>query len=227
MSSPQAGWYQDPQDPEGLRYWDGTQWTSQTHQPTQPPPPPALGGYQAPPQAPGVPAYQGYSPVQQGSYAAAPVSFPEAAKGLITKWSFRGRASRSEYWFSSLTLSLLIFILNIVAEVIDVKAAGYVVLLTQVVLGINLLLIAIRRYHDTGRSGLWILLQWGLSVILGIVFIVMAAGAVLSSFGGATSDANKFGAAGLVVVVLFLAIAVWNFVWLCLPGKPEQNRFDN
>ena len=39
MSSPQAGWYQDPQDPEGLRYWDGTQWTSQTHQPTQPPPP--------------------------------------------------------------------------------------------------------------------------------------------------------------------------------------------
>ena len=105
MSSPQAGWYQDPQDPQGLRYWDGAQWTSQTHQPN-PPAAPSLGSYQAPPQAPGVPAYQGYSAAQQGSYAAEPVSFTEAAKGLITKWTFRGRASRSEYWFSSLALSL-------------------------------------------------------------------------------------------------------------------------
>ena len=227
MSSPQAGWYQDPQDPQGLRYWDGTQWTSQTHQPTQPPPPPALGGYQAPPQAPGVPAYQGYSPVQQGSYAAAPVSFPEAAKGLITKWSFRGRASRSEYWFAALSLSLLNIILNFVATVIGVEALASVALLIQAVLGINLLLIAVRRYHDTGRSGLWILLQTGLSVVLGIALIVMLVGAGLASMGGATSDANKFGAAGLVVGVLFVASFVWYIVWLCLPGKPEQNRFDS
>lgn len=226
MSSPQAGWYQDPQDPKGLRYWDGTQWTSQTHQPT-PPPPPVLGGYQAPPQAPGVPAYQGYSPVQQGSYAAAHVSFTEAAKGLITKWTFRGRASRSEYWFSSLTLSLLIFVLNIVAKVTGVEAVGFVFLLVKAVLGINLLLIAIRRYHDTGRSGLWILLQTGLSVILGIVFTVMVVSAGLSAIGGATSDASKFGAAGLVIGVLLVAIAGWGIVWLCLPGKPEQNRFDS
>lgn len=227
MSSLKAGWYQDPQDPKGLRYWDGTQWTSQTHQPTQPPPPPALGGYQAPPQAPGVPAYQGYSPVQQGSYAAAPVSFTEAAKGLVTKWTFRGRASRSEYWFSSVALSLLAFVLNIVAKVTGVEAAGFVVLLVQAVLGINLLLIAIRRYHDTGLSGLWILLQTGLSFILGIVFTVMIVGAGFSAMGGATSEVYKFGAAGLVVGVLFLAIAVWYIVWLYLPGKPEQNRFDS
>lgn len=222
MSSPQAGWYQDPQDPQGLRYWDGAQWTSQTHQPTQPPAP-VLGSYQVPT----APSYQNYNPAQQDSYAAAPVSFTEAAKGLVTKWTFRGRASRSEYWFSSLALSLLIFILNIVAGVIGVEAAGYVVLLAQTVLGINLLLIAIRRYHDTGRSGLWILLQWGLSVVLGIAFIVMMAGALFSSFGGATSDANKFGTGALIVGVLFVAIAVWNLVWLCLPGKPEQNRFDD
>ena len=39
MTTPKAGWYQDPQDPQGLRYWDGAQWTSQTCQPTPPPPP--------------------------------------------------------------------------------------------------------------------------------------------------------------------------------------------
>lgn len=106
-------------------------------------------------------------------------------------------------------------------------ALASVALLVQAVLGINLLLTAIRRYHDTGRSGLWILLQTGLSVLLGIVFIGMLVGAGLSAVGGATSDANKFGAAGLVVGVLFVAIAVWYIVWLCLPGKPEQNRFDD
>jgi len=222
MSSPQAGWYQDPQDPQGLRYWDGVQWTSQTHQPNQPAAP-VLGSYQAP----AAPSYQNYSAAQQGSYAAEPVSFVEAAKGLITKWTFRGRASRSEYWFSSLALSLLTFILNAVAGVVGVEAAGYVALLVQAVLGINLLLIAIRRYHDTGRSGLWILLQMGLSALLGIAFIVMMAGALFSSFGGSTSDANKFGTGALVVLVLLVAIFVWYVVWLCLPGKSEKNRFDD
>lgn len=40
MTAPKADWYQDPQDSEGLRYWDGTQWTTQTRQ--APPPPPLL-----------------------------------------------------------------------------------------------------------------------------------------------------------------------------------------
>lgn len=42
------GWYQDPQDPKVVRWWDGTQWTAQTQPapPASPPPPPA--GYQAP-----------------------------------------------------------------------------------------------------------------------------------------------------------------------------------
>jgi hypothetical protein len=43
------GWYQDPQDPKVVRWWDGTQWTSQT-QPAPPaaPPPPPPAGYQGP-----------------------------------------------------------------------------------------------------------------------------------------------------------------------------------
>jgi len=223
MSSPQAGWYQDPQDPQGLRYWDGVQWTSQTHKPNQPAAP-VLGSYQSPTPPP---PYQNYSTAQQGSYAAQPVSFVEAAKGLITKWTFRGRASRSEYWFSSITLSLLIFILRAVTGVIGVEAVGYVVLLVQTVLGINLLLIAIRRYHDTGRSGWWLLLQLGLYTILAAALIVTALVSLLVAFGGAASDAQSFGAAALVMLVLFLANNIWLIVWLSLPGKSEKNRFDD
>ena len=28
-SLPAAGWYPDPEDPAGMRYWDGSQWTEQ------------------------------------------------------------------------------------------------------------------------------------------------------------------------------------------------------
>ena len=226
MSSPQAGWYQDPQNPQGLRYWDGTQWTSQTHQPT-PPPAPVLGGYQAPPQAPGVPAYQGYSPTQQGSYAAAPVSFPEAAKGLVTKWSFRGRASRSEYWFAALTLFLFAFTTRTVSGLVGVDAIGYLFALIEFVGWVNLLLFAIRRYHDTGRSGLWLLPQIILNMVLGIATYVMLLVLVFAAAFGSATDAKSLGIAGLVVGVLFVAVSVWITVWLSLPGKPEQNRFDN
>lgn len=39
---PPAAWYADPQDPAGLRYWDGAQWTDQTRpMVTEPTPEPA------------------------------------------------------------------------------------------------------------------------------------------------------------------------------------------
>lgn len=43
MTTPKADWYQDPQDLQGLRYWDGTQWTTQTRQAPPPPPPNTVG----------------------------------------------------------------------------------------------------------------------------------------------------------------------------------------
>lgn len=38
-TSPDAGWYADPNGGPGLRYWDGGTWTDATQ------PPPAAGGY--------------------------------------------------------------------------------------------------------------------------------------------------------------------------------------
>lgn len=227
MSSPQAGWYQDPQNPQGLRYWDGAQWTSQTHQPTPPPPPPSLGSYQASPQAPGVASYQGYSQPQQGSYAASPVSFLEAAKSLFTKWTFRGRASRSEYWFAYLAVILLQFISNVVTSAVGNDVLSLILNIVVIVTGVNLLLKSIRRYHDTGRSGWWLLPQVALQAILLISLIVIFFGAWFAAAGGSASDANSFGVAALVVAALFLANSVWMLVWLSLPGKTEKNRFDN
>jgi len=44
MSQP-AGWYDDPQEPDLLRYWDGTQWTTHTSPRHRPQAGPAAGDY--------------------------------------------------------------------------------------------------------------------------------------------------------------------------------------
>ncbi|MEJ7628231.1 MAG: RDD family protein [Nocardioidaceae bacterium] len=48
--APTAGWYDDPRDASGLRYWDGEAWTEHVA-PRQQPPPPS----EAPAQYPGAP----------------------------------------------------------------------------------------------------------------------------------------------------------------------------
>jgi uncharacterized membrane protein YhaH (DUF805 family) len=68
--------------------------------------------------------------------------------------TFTGRASRSEYWFFYL-FYIIIYIIGMVVE----SSAGIANLSTLFVLPILLpqLAVAIRRMHDTGRSGWFIL----------------------------------------------------------------------
>ena len=226
MSSPQAGWYQDPQDQNSQRYWDGTQWTNQTQRAATPPPPPP-SSYQAPAyQAPGVPSYQGYGTPQQGSYIAEPVSFQEAVKRLCTKWTTRGRASRSEYWFSALAF----FVLNIVTSLVNKIGSSAVSLITSLVslaAILSLLFMAARRYHDSGKSGVWVLLQAFTNFVALIVSFGALIGAGFSAMGGSESDVKSFGAVAIVAGLILLANTVWAIVWLSLPGKPEKTKYDH
>ena len=104
---------------------------------------------------------------------------------------------------------------------VGIKALGYLFILIQFVAGVNLLLFAIRRYHDTGRSGWWIALKAALGIIFFVVILVAALGA------RDTKSALEFSLVSVVMMLLIMATSVWHIVWLCLPGKPEQNRFDD
>jgi Protein of unknown function (DUF732)/Protein of unknown function (DUF2510) len=60
MTTPQQpGWYDDPQDPNAQRYWDGGDWTPHRQRkpisPPTPPPPPGLPPPPPPPPPPGLP----------------------------------------------------------------------------------------------------------------------------------------------------------------------------
>ena len=90
---------------------------------------------------------------------------------------FEGRASRREFWWYQLFYFLFIFVVgiipailipNIIAMYPDSETTmmnlsivwGIVVFLYILAAFLPALAVSIRRLHDTGRSGLWVLLYW-------------------------------------------------------------------
>ena len=129
---------------------------------------PAQSGWGAPAPQPGygapageAPGYgQAYPPAPSpsGGYAGASptMAFPDAVRSALTQYvTFTGRARRSEYWW----FALFNLGLSVVAMLLDL-AIGAVVLQAIVALGLLLpsLAVGVRRLHDTGRSGWWLLI---------------------------------------------------------------------
>ena len=74
--------------------------------------------------------------------------------------NFRGRASRSEYWYFILFYIISIFVLSIIDGFIGIYKYG---LLSGIFIIINIvptICLTIRRIHDTGNSGWWWLISF-------------------------------------------------------------------
>lgn len=97
------------------------------------------------------------------------MDFMTAVKRCLTSGfvDFQGRARRSEFWW----FYLFTIICNVVASVID-GAIGTPIVSIIVMLGLLLpgLAVAIRRMHDTGRSGWWIFIV--LIPLVGIILYI-------------------------------------------------------
>ena len=103
------------------------------------------------------------------------MGFADAVKTCLQKYvGFSGRARRSEYWW----FALFGLIVSIVAGILDgalgtmsdtnVGVIGGIASLALLLPGIA---VAIRRLHDTSRSGWWILI--GLIPIVGWIILIV------------------------------------------------------
>ena len=112
-------------------------------------------------------------PQQRGYLQGSPVDFQSAIRLQIENvTNFNGRASLSAYWWYALAL----FIVNVVVEILSVAIGSLpltlLFLLVMIAVGLSGLSVAVRRLHDTDKSG-WLLLLGLIPFIGGIIVLVL------------------------------------------------------
>jgi uncharacterized membrane protein YhaH (DUF805 family) len=113
------------------------------------------------------------------------MSFAESIRTCLTKYvDFKGRASRSEYWWFVLFIFLAYVGIGVVASVAKAPA---LILVVPFVLLLPQLAVGVRRLHDTGKSGWWYLICL-VPYVGGIVVLVLLA-------QGSQAIANQYGPA--------------------------------
>ncbi len=152
---------------------------------------------------------------------------------------FSGRSRRMEFWMwvlfqflIGIVFLVLIMILGgaavISGEPSQVMAVGGVI---AVLYGLNLLLmlaffipnlaVTVRRLHDSNRSGWWIMLFWGPYLMIIVSLVVVGAGAVAASKGGALTGGILYMLSALGLLVGSLVLLVFMF----LEGTRGPNHY--
>ncbi len=134
--------------------------------------------------SPGEHAATGYLVPPRSYLHGGPVGFGEAIKSGLRNWLvYRGRASLSAYWWFILFAVLLTVAVDVIVFVTlsapagpaGVRALATVVSLIVVLFGIYLelavLALLVRRLHDIGRSGWWVLI--GLVPFAGAIILLV------------------------------------------------------
>lgn len=148
---------------------------------------------------------------------------------------FKGRASRSEFWWWTLASLVIQVALSLIIDASD-NHLSFLSTLWGLAIFIPGIALAIRRLHDINKSGWWLAGIYG-SVFLGIILMFIGGGAAI--FGGlggwgTTSDNGYYAAAaagslGIILIGALIAAAagIVYIVFMALPSKPEGARFDD
>ena len=106
------------------------------------------------------------------------MSFSQAVSSvLLNKYAtFSGRARRSEYWWWYLFVTLVFVVAGILDRAIGLTysdltiGGGWIATIAGIVFLIPNLAVAVRRLHDTGRTGWWLLI--GLVPVIGFFVLL-------------------------------------------------------
>jgi uncharacterized membrane protein YhaH (DUF805 family) len=123
----------------------------------------------------------------EGYLSGGPVSFGDSIKlAFQNAFVYQGRASRSAYWWFALATFVVYLILDIIlVRVIGGGAGLALYYLLAIGIAIVTIPLAVRRLHDTDRSGWWILIA--LVPLVGSIVLL-----VFTCLAG-TRGPNRFG----------------------------------
>lgn len=108
------------------------------------------------------------------------LTFSEGVRlGLQNIFSFSGRARRSEYWWFYLFVALIELAIAVIIAIMVIGGGAEelpdsLATILGIIFWIPLLGVSVRRLHDTGKSGWWMLLAiTSLTSIVLLIFFCM------------------------------------------------------
>jgi uncharacterized membrane protein YhaH (DUF805 family) len=122
------------------------------------------------PETPGSPYGSGDPGQQRGYLQGGPVGFGQAiSEAFKNTFTYSGRASRSAYWWFFL-FDVICYVVAGILQRVHGPAIILAVIIYVIMFFVNLSL-AVRRLHDTDKSGFWVLIGL-IPIIGGIVLLV-------------------------------------------------------
>ena len=162
------------------------------------------------------------------------ITFTDAVTKAFRQYAvFSGRATRAEFWWWILFLTVAGIILGILDAVIDrATATDYGILTGLFSLATILpgLAVTCRRLHDIGKTGWWQLawhifplLAWLATAIAFVVATVLTISADQTDRGALSFI--PFFVALLAATATSLAVIGWAIIWMIRPSQPWANRY--
>ncbi|WP_088043303.1 DUF805 domain-containing protein [Bacillus sp. EAC] len=142
-------------------------------------------------------------------------------KVLKNSYDFSGRARRKEYWMFTLTNTLFNFL---VTGVLVSTNASFVVnivaIIYYVLMFIPILSVSIRRLHDIGKNGWWLLI----SVLPFIWFLPLFLLPVAQVFG-INMQYQLVGLVGIFVSLLTIICFIVMITFFCIDSQNGGNQY--
>lgn len=136
------------------------------------------------------------------------MTFRESVQLNLTSryfFDFRGRASRSEFWWFMLFIGIVNLVITFIMGILPLPVGMSLSLIVSLLLLPPNLGVTVRRFHDRDLRGWWLLLP------------MLALGGWMLT-GGVATLSLPGNLLSLIMCLAYLAI-------LCLPGQPGANRF--
>lgn len=160
-------------------------------------------------------------------------SFQEAFLRFWKKYVvFRGRASRSEFWWWMLASFAIQVVLSTLVDASN-DHLSFLSSLWSLAILVPSIALSVRRLHDINKPGWWLAIFYG-AVFAGAILMIVGGGAAL--FGalrvwGSPSDSGYYataaaGSLGILFIGAIIAAAagIVYIVFMTLPSKPEGAR---
>ncbi|MDE2779810.1 MAG: DUF805 domain-containing protein [Chloroflexota bacterium] len=172
---------------------------------------------------------------------------PQSVGQCLRKYAaFSGRATRAEFWWWALACYLAIVVLTVFDGVLTAFLVALGVpffsplgLLLAAGVFLPSLAVAVRRLHDIGKSGWWLLVWYAIQLAASLamlvsVFVLLFL-PVFGAMGGNGFLEDLKGSSGALLIATLLVVSVsvaamalvgvWALVWLARQGERFPNRY--